>query len=313
VAEQTEHRVTDELDGARVDKAVAVLLGVSRATARALVETGVTVDGEPAGPSDRVAAGSVLRAPRPEEAPEMAAEDVAFGVLFEDADVIVVDKPAGVVVHPGSGRATGSLAAGLLHRYPELEGVGQKGRWGIVHRLDRDTSGVLVVARTAEAYDALTGMIKRREIRRTYTTLVHGLMSSPTGTVDAPVGRDPANPLRRAVHPEGKPARTHYRVVDAFPDRDCTLLEVNLETGRTHQIRLHLMAIGHPVVADVLYGGRRHRLGARRMFLHASRIGFTHPMTGERIEVESPLPSDLSDVLASLGPGSGPNPIRWSG
>jgi 23S rRNA pseudouridine1911/1915/1917 synthase len=313
VAEQTEHRVTEELDGARVDKAVAMLLGVSRATARALVEAGVTVDGEPAGASTRVAAGSVLRAPRPEEAPEMVAEDVSFDVLFEDSDVIVVDKPAGVVVHPGSGRTTGSLAAGLLHRYPELEGVGQKGRWGIVHRLDRDTSGVLVVARTEAAHNALSEMLKRREISRTYTTLVHGLMSSPSGTIEAPVGRDPSNPLRRAVHPEGKPARTHYRVVDAFPERDCSLLEVTLETGRTHQIRLHMTAIGHPVVADSLYGGRRHRLGARRMFLHASRIGFTHPITGEVIAVESPLPPDLAQVLASLGPGSGPNPIRWSG
>ena len=152
-------------------------------------------------------------------------------------------------------------------------------------------------------------MLRRREITRVYLTLVHGLMGSPTGTIEAPIGRDPANPTRRAVQPDGKPARTHYRVMDTFGSRDCSLCEVRLETGRTHQIRVHMAAIGHPVVADTLYGGRRHRLGAARMFLHASRIEFTHPLTGDAVAVESPLPTDLTGVLQGLGPGAGPNPI----
>ncbi|HEX6947241.1 MAG TPA: RluA family pseudouridine synthase [Acidimicrobiia bacterium] len=293
----------------RVDKVVAALLGVSRSVARELVERGALLDGVPVSASDRVSAGAVITVASPDPAEELAAEDVEFGVLYEDDHLIVVDKPAGVVVHPGSGRVTGTLVAGLLHRYPDLEGVGDAGRWGLVHRLDKDTSGVLVVARTTEAHAALTAMLRRREITRVYLALVHGIMGSPMGTIEAPIGRDPTNPLRRAIHPEGKPARTHYRVVDSFPARECSLLEVRLETGRTHQIRVHLTAIGHPVVADQVYGPRRHRLGAGRMFLHASRLQLAHPVTGGRLEVESPLPADLARVLESLGPGAGPNPI----
>lgn len=309
MAEQRDVVVPEDLAGERVDKAVAVLFGVSRGVARVLVEEGVLVDGAPVSPSSRVGAGAVIRATIPDPAEELVPEDVDFGVLYEDADLLVVDKPPGVVVHPGSGRATGTLAAGLLHRYPELEGVGEPGRWGIVHRLDRDTSGVLVVARTKAAHVALTAMLRRREIARVYLTLVHGLFNSPTGTIEAPIGRDPANPLRRAAHPDGKPARTHYRVVESFVDREATLLEVSLETGRTHQIRVHMAAIGHPVTADTLYGGRRHLLGASRMFLHASRIELVHPFSGSDLSVMSPLPADLQSVLDGLGPGFGSNPI----
>lgn len=301
--------VPEGVSGERVDKVVAGLLGVSRSVARELVDLGARVDGAPVSASDRVSAGSVITVATPEPEEDLAAESVGFDVLYEDEHLIVVDKPAGVVVHPGSGRSRGTLVAGLLHRYPELEGVGEAGRWGLVHRLDRDTSGALVVARTADAHGALSEMMRRREISRVYLALVHGLPGSPTGTIDAPIGRDPGNPLRRAVHPDGKHARTHYRVLDRFPDRDCSLLEVRLETGRTHQIRVHLSAIGHPVVADTLYGARRHRHGARRIFLHAARLSLTHPVTGERLEVESPLPEDLATVLGGLGPGSGPNPI----
>ncbi|MFO7298933.1 MAG: RluA family pseudouridine synthase [Actinomycetes bacterium] len=301
--------VPAHLEGERLDKAVAALLGVSRAVARDLVDRGALVDGHPASPSDRVGEGSVITVAVPDPKAELAAEEVSFGVLYEDGHLIVVDKPAGIVVHPGSGRLTGTLVAGLLNRYPELEGVGQKDRWGLVHRLDKDTSGVLVVARTQEAHDALSAMLRRREITRVYLTLVHGIPGSPTGTVDAPIARDPATPLRRALHPEGKPARTHYRVLDTYPERGCSYLEVRLETGRTHQIRVHLSAIGHPVVGDTLYGPRRQRLGADRIFLHAARLSFTHPFTGDEVAVESPLPADLTRVLSSLGPGAGPIPI----
>lgn len=290
-----------------MDKAVAVLFGVSRAAARGMVDKGVLVNGAPAGASTRVPSGAVLRATPPAAPEEMAPEEVAFDVLYEDEHLLVVGKPAGLVVHPGSGQTTGTLAAGLLHRYPEIKGVGEPGRWGIVHRLDRDTSGVLVVARTAEVHAALTGMMRRREVSRIYTALVHGRMPAATGIVDAPVGRDPSIPLRRAAHAEGKPARTHYRVVHEYDES--ALLDVRLETGRTHQIRVHMAAIGHPVVGDRVYAGRRHRFGAKRMFLHASRIEFTHPVTGEEVVVESPLPAELTSVLESLSPGGAPDPI----
>lgn len=306
MAEPREHLIPDELAGSRVDKAVATILGVSRAQARALVEQGVSLDGEPAGPSDRVPAGSVLAIPEPQAVAGLVPEEVGFGILYEDASLIVVDKPAGVVVHPGSGRSSGTLAAGLLHHFPELEGVGQAGRWGLVHRLDRDTSGVLVVARTPAAYTSLVAMLRRREIKRVYAALVHGVMGSSTGTIEAPIARDPDRPVRRAVHAEGKPARTHYRVIETFADRECSLLEVRLETGRTHQIRVHFASIGHPVVGDTLYAGRRHRLGSPRTFLHASMVELTHPVTGEHLVVTSPLSPDLAAVLDGLG-------SRWIG
>lgn len=307
MAEPRDLVVPEELAGERVDKAVAVLFGLSRAAARSVLDQGVLLDGVPASPSDRVSGGAVLRAAPPDAPAEMAPEEVSFEVLYEDEHLLVVDKPAGLVVHPGSGNTGGTLAAGLLHRYPEIAGVGEPGRWGIVHRLDRDTSGVLVVARTAEVHAALSGMMRRREVTRVYLALVHGHMPAPTGIIDAPIGRDPSTPLRRAVHPEGKPARTHYQVVESF--RDCSLLEVRLETGRTHQIRVHMAAIDHPVVADSLYAGRRHRFGAPRMFLHASRISFSHPISGEQLTAESPLPGDLVSVLERLSPDDAGNPI----
>lgn len=307
MAEPRDFVVPDELAGERVDKAVAVLFGLSRAVARGMVDEGVAIDGVLVGASDRVAAGAVLRATPPDPAAEMAPEEVDFDVIYEDEHLLVVDKPSGLVVHPGRGRTTGTLAAGLLHRYPEIEGVGDPGRWGIVHRLDRDTSGVLLVARTREAHNALSGLMRRREITRVYVALVHGRMAAPTGIIDAPIGRDPASPLRRAAHAEGKPARTHYQVSEVFGE--CSLLEVRLETGRTHQIRVHMAAIDHPVVGDALYAGRRHRFGATRMFLHASRLELTHPMTGESLSVVSPLPEDLAEVLQGLSPDDSSNPI----
>jgi 23S rRNA pseudouridine1911/1915/1917 synthase len=204
------------------------------------------------------------------------------------------------VVHPGSGRTGGTLAAGLLDRYPELVGVGAEDRWGLVHRLDKDTSGAILVARTREAFEALTAELRRRQITRTYTALVEGEMGAATGTIEAPVGRDPTQPTRRAVTHGGKHARTHYEVVRYFPDSVASLLSVRLETGRTHQIRVHFAAIGHPVVGDRVYGATRKDLGSPRTFLHASRLEFTHPESRRRLEVEAPLPTDLSEVLEGL-------------
>jgi 23S rRNA pseudouridine1911/1915/1917 synthase len=300
VVDQIELEVPSSLDGSRVDKAIAELLGLSRATASLVVESGVELDGVNAKASDRVRGGQVIRCQPPVEATSLAPESVSFDVLYEDDHVIVVDKPAGVVVHPGSGRLRGTLVAGLLHRFPELEGTGADGRWGLVHRLDKDTSGAILVGRTQPAFDALTSELRRRQITRTYTTLVEGRMSAPTGTIDAPIGRDPLQPTRRAVTHGGKHARTHFEVVRYLDGADVSLLSVRLETGRTHQIRVHLAAIGHPVVGDRTYGATRKDLAAPRTFLHAAKLGFTHPTRGDRVTVEAPLPSDLSQVLDRL-------------
>ncbi|HEX6299095.1 MAG TPA: RluA family pseudouridine synthase [Acidimicrobiia bacterium] len=298
--EQIELEVPASLDGARVDKVIAEVLGLSRASASLVVEAGVKLDQVDARASDRVRGGQIIRCQSPEESAPLVAEAVPFDVLYEDDHLAVVDKPAGVVVHPGSGRTGGTLAAGLLNRYPELEGVGAGDRWGLVHRLDKDTSGAILVGRTREAFEALVDELRGRQIVRTYTALVEGRMGAPTGTIDAPIGRDPVQPTRRALAHGGKHARTHYEVMRYLEESDVSLLSVRLETGRTHQIRVHLAAIGHPVVGDRVYGATRKDLGSPRTFLHASRLEFTHPETRERVTVEAPLPDDLATVLHRL-------------
>ncbi|MEX0795814.1 MAG: RluA family pseudouridine synthase [Acidimicrobiia bacterium] len=292
--------VPDDLDRERLDRALAVLLGVSRAAARYLVDEGVEVDGVLSKPNTKVRAGSRIVAPPLRKPVAMLAEAIDLKVLYEDDALVVIDKPAGLVVHPGTGQMTGTLAAGLLHRYPELEGVGAEERWGLVHRLDKDTSGAILVGRTQEAFESLTAQLRAREIRREYLALVEGVLKPPTGTIEAPIGRDPQTPTRRAVARDGKPARTHYRVETNYPERDLALVRVTLETGRTHQIRVHFAAIGHPVAGDPTYGSRREAGLTPRIFLHAGELSFAHPVTGETVVVASPLPADLSAVLSSL-------------
>jgi 23S rRNA pseudouridine1911/1915/1917 synthase len=295
---QVQFAIPSDLSGERADKIVAQMAAISRDRARRLFEDGVTVDGQVVSPSTRLVGGGIIEFSAPEPEPAIQPEPVPFVVRFEDPSLLVVDKPAGVVVHPGAGRVTGTLVAGLLDRYPELEGVGQPGRWGLVHRLDQGTSGLLVVARTPAAYQRLTADLAARRIARTYLAMVHGIMEMPTGTVDAPIGRDPQHPTRKKVVAEGRPALTHYRVLREW--REVSLLEVELETGRTHQIRVHLAAIGHPVVGDRVYTRRPDPIRIRRMFLHAVRLRLRHPETGEEFEVASPLPSDLAEVVVSL-------------
>lgn len=303
MVEQVTIEVPERLGGARVDKALAELLGLSRAQASAIFAEGVELDGRPVAPSHRVAAGQVIRCRPPMTSDDLRAENVDFDVLYEDESVIVVDKPPGIVVHPGSGRSTGTLAAGLIDRYPELVGVGSPQRWGLVHRLDKDTSGVLCVARTDAAFESLSGQMRRREMSRVYTTLVEGRMGAPTGTIEAPIARDPSRPTRQTITHGGKHARTHFELIDYYDQSDLSLLSVRLETGRTHQIRVHMASIGHPVAGDVTYGATRAGLGMPRTFLHAARLGFNHPVSGERVEVESPLPPDLSSILEGLSHG----------
>ncbi|MGF1664642.1 MAG: RluA family pseudouridine synthase [Acidimicrobiia bacterium] len=294
------HAVPVFLDGERADKVVAVLGGLSRALARRVVDDGgVLVDGEPITPRRRLSAGDTIEFELPDIAELLWAEDVDFTVRYEDDHLLVVDKPAGLVVHPGAGLAVATLASGLLHRYPEIRGVGEDPRWGIVHRLDKDTSGLLVVARTQPTHDALSKMIAAHAVERGYIALVDGIFDAPRGTIDAPIGPDPAKPTRRMVTPFGRPARTHYRRVQESASEGVSLLEVQLETGRTHQIRVHLSAIGHPVIGDRWYG-KPARVDSPRVFLHAARLAFDHPMTGARVEVESLLPADLQTVLDAL-------------
>jgi len=212
----------------------------------------------------------------------------------------VVAKPAGVVVHPGAGHPDGTLVNGLLARYPELAAVGDPARPGIVHRLDRDTSGLLVVARSSVAYDGLVEMLAAHEVERRYDALVWGVPDVARGVVDAPIGRSVRRPTRMAVRDGGRVARTAYEVVRDYPDPGVARLECRLETGRTHQIRVHLQAIGHPVVGDAVYGGRRAALVLDRPFLHAGGLAFAHPVTGEAITVDEPLAPELAAVLDDL-------------
>jgi len=224
-------------------------------------------------------------------------------VRYADADVIVVAKPAGLVVHPGAGHHHGTLVHGLLARYPEIAEVGDRARPGIVHRLDRETSGLMVVARTARAYEALVDALGSREVEREYEALVWGHPDSARGLIDAPIGRSSTRRTRMAVRKEGKDARTSYEVREWFTHPEVALLTCRLETGRTHQIRVHLAAIGHPVVGDRSYGGSRSGLVLGRPFLHARRLAFAHPVTGERLAFEEPMPADLEAVLADLRSG----------
>jgi 23S rRNA pseudouridine1911/1915/1917 synthase len=232
----------------------------------------------------------------PAEAPAPAREEVGLRVVHEDEHLLVVDKPAGVVVHPAPGHATGTLVHGLLGRV----GGGEAERPGIVHRLDRDTSGLMVVARTEEAYRRLQALVRRRELERRYLALVCGRPRSRRGRIEAPIGRDRNDPLRHSLDTDSpRDAVTHFEVVELLPGH--ALLDVRLETGRTHQIRVHLEAIGLPVAGDPIYG-RPRELGLERQFLHAARLAFPHPFTGERVETESPLPEDLEAALERARP-----------
>jgi 23S rRNA pseudouridine1911/1915/1917 synthase len=294
--------VPASLAGERVDRAVALLTGWSRAEVAVLVDEGaVRVGGQPVAKSRRLAEGEEVEIEgQPEEEAPPRPEPVEFAVLHADDDVVVLVKPAGLVVHPGAGHETGTLASGLLHRYPEIAGVGDPMRPGIVHRLDRDTSGLMVVARSPRAYEVLTAAMALREVERRYVALAWGRFDARRGTIDAPIGRSATRRTRMAVREAGKDARTGYEVTRQYEHPVCALVECRLETGRTHQIRVHLAAIGHPVVGDGTYGGDRHPLRPGRPFLHAHALALTHPTTGERLEFSDPLPPELAAVLTDL-------------
>jgi 23S rRNA pseudouridine1911/1915/1917 synthase len=294
------------LAGERLDRVVAFLADVSRSVAAELIAgQAVRVDGEiaasgkvrlVAGASVAIDTAAIRSQPPPE--PDTT---VAFDVVHADDAVVVVDKPAGLVVHPGAGNPHRTLVNGLLARFPDIAGVGATERPGIVHRLDAGSSGLLVVARTEAASSSLIGQFAAHTATRRYVALVWGHPTATHGIVDAPIGRDPADPTRMAVVTDGRPARTEYEVVEELqaPD-DVALLSCRLETGRTHQIRVHLAAVGHQLVGDAVYGAGRGTLGLARPFLHAAELAFDHPTSGDRVIFESALPPDLAELLARL-------------
>lgn len=294
--------IPTSLAGERLDRIVALVADVSRSDAATIVAAGgVTVDGEIANSGKvRLAAGQVVEIDTSAlPVVELPGPDASMSlrVVFEDDDVVVVDKDPGVVVHPAPGHRGETLVNGLLARYPEIATVGDPQRPGIVHRLDVGTSGLLVVARTETAYESLVEQLSDHDVERRYIALAWGRFDSPVGTVDAPIGRDPRDPLRMAVVGTGKEARTHFRVERTFDEPVASLVICELETGRTHQIRVHLAAIGHSVAGDSTYGGQRTGWPATRPFLHAAGLRFRHPRTGDALSFESPLPDDLRALL----------------
>jgi 23S rRNA pseudouridine1911/1915/1917 synthase len=293
------------LDGERLDRVVALLADVSRSVAADLVAAGaVQVDGVAASSGKlRLNAGAnividttKIRVPGPPQADSA----IEFEVVHIDEAIVVVDKPSGLVVHPGAGNPDGTLVNGLLARFPEIAAVGAAERPGIVHRLDAGSSGLLVVARTTAASESLISQFAAHTAVRRYVALVWGHPSATHGIVDAPIGRDPADPTRMAVVADGRPARTEYEIVERIYSTELAVLDCRLETGRTHQIRVHLAAVGHPLVGDTVYGAGRNTLGLTHPFLHAAELSFDHPTTGARMTFESELPSDLEQMLTQL-------------
>lgn len=250
-------------------------------------------------PSHRVRAGMrvVVEVPSPEPA-SLRPEPIPLAIVYEDGDLVVINKPAGLTVHPGAGRPTGTLVHALLAHCPDLPGIGGAQRPGIVHRLDKDTSGLLVAAKTEVALRGLQVQMQARRARRDYLALVWGSVSRAEGVVDAPIGRDPRRRTRMAVVASGRRAVTYYRVVERF--REASLLEVRLQTGRTHQIRVHCASLGHPIVGDPVYGRRPNPWGLRRQALHAFRLAFAHPATGAELTFTAPLPPDIETALRRL-------------
>ncbi len=302
--------VPSALGGERLDRVVATVPGVAtRSQAKQLVDGGhVRVDGVVRKASHAVPAGARVVVTLPPPAPStVAPEALPLRVLYEDADLLAIDKPPGMVVHPAPGARSGTVVNAVLHRLGTLAGVGAPDRPGIVHRLDKDTSGVLLIARTAAALAALGRQFRDRTVQKTYVAVVHGRVAGTSGIVDRPIGRDPRERKRMSVRSGGgRVAVTRWTVAERFPG--ATLLHLHPETGRTHQLRVHLAALGHPIVGDRVYGGRRRPpAGAPpllatfpRQALHAAEVAFRHPRTGEQTALGAPLPADIRTLLDAL-------------
>ena len=302
--QKVELTVAEEMSGKRLDSVLAGMMPeYSRSFIQKLFENGsITVGGDPCSEKKRkAAAGDIVEItiPQPERL-EVEAEDIPLDIVYEDDELLVVDKPAGMVVHPAPGNHSGTLVNALMYHCGDaLSSINGVIRPGIVHRIDKDTSGLLMVAKTDRAHNALSAQLAEHSITRRYKAIVYSNIKEDEGTVDKPIGRDPGNRLRNAVvYTNSKNAVTHYRVLERFGG--FTLVEAVLETGRTHQIRVHMAYIRHPLLGDTLYGPAKNRYGVKRQMLHAGVLGFVHPVTGEYMEFNSPLPQDFEDVLAKL-------------
>ena len=302
VEDKDRYHLSPHHDGERVDRVIAFFSGLSRSkvsdliSKRLILRNGIPIKkgSEIVHTNDEISMPNLV-----DEAVEEIASDesINFEVVFEDDSVIVVSKPSGLIVHPGSGIANGTLVNGLAAQFPDLREIGDPTRLGLVHRLDKGTSGLLIVARTPEALDNLKFQMQERHVHRQYFALVAGHLESNKGVVDAPLGRDPKNPLKRAVINSGKYARTHYEIDQKYESPfKVSILNCRLETGRTHQIRVHLAAIGHPVLGDELYGGRTSFNIENRLALHAQMLTFLHPKTKNLMNFESPLPAELTSM-----------------
>ncbi|MEC1179425.1 RluA family pseudouridine synthase [Metasolibacillus meyeri] len=286
--------------GERIDKALASLQEEwSRTQINNWVTDGVVkVNGAEVKAKYKVREGDIIEVDVPEpESLEVIAEDLALNIVYEDADVVVVNKPKGMVVHPAPGHMTGTLVNGLMHHCKDLSGINGILRPGIVHRIDKDTSGLLMVAKNDVAHESLVNQLVEKSVTRKYTALVHGHIAHDKGTIDAPIGRDTKDRQKQAIVDNGKNAVTHFQVIERFGDY--TLVECRLETGRTHQIRVHMQYIGFPLVGDPKYGPKK-TIDFDGQVLHAGILGFIHPATGEYLEFSAPLPEDFQQLLTEL-------------
>ena len=293
------HEFTVEVSESRLDQYLAGLdTGMTRSQlSRLIVEGQALVNGRPAKPSSKVRAGDSVSLSVPPPRPTgVVAQDIPVTVVYQDESVVVIEKPAGLAVHPGPGHPDMTLVNALLAMCPDIQGIGGEIRPGIVHRLDKDTSGLMMVAKTHQAHNDLSAQIKARQVTKGYLALVEGSLKSTEGKVDAPVGRHPRRRTRMAVVVGGKEARTNYKVRQEL--RGHSLVELYLETGRTHQIRVHMAHLGHPLVGDTTYGHASHLVD--RHFLHAFHLGFKHPITGEPLDFKIDLPPDLTPAIDAL-------------
>lgn len=299
--------IPSALAGERIDRVVAMISGASRTKVTDWLDEGLVMcnDVVVTTRSRRVAEGDVVVIDvEPDFGPEplIAEPGITVPIVYVDDDVIVIDKPVGLVVHPGAGNATGTLVQAMLAVYPEIATIGEPERPGVVHRLDKDTSGLMIMARSAEAYSELSAMLAEHEVERTYLTLVWGIPDAGSGLIDAPIGRSTREPTKMVVSAQGRDARTRYTVLETFEDPvPCALVECRLETGRTHQIRVHMAAIEHSVVGDDRYRGVRSSIETPRIFLHSAALEFDHPVRPDaRLTFVSELPPDLAAVLERL-------------
>ena len=297
---------TVENPGERLDKIIVARVGdsLSRAQIQALIKEGqVTVNGAQVKSGVKLKGGEQISVtiPTRDEAETVKPEAILLTVLYEDKDIAVINKPAGMTIHPGVGNETGTLVSAMLARWPEIARMNtNEKRAGIVHRLDKDTSGLVVIAKNDVSRRRLMAQFQARTVEKTYIALLEKMPPTQVGRIEAPIARDPNQRKRMAVVRGGKPAITEYKVVESDFSGDQALIRVNLLTGRTHQIRVHMAFIGTPIVGDVVYGFRKQRVKLKRHFLHATELSFDHPRTGERLRFESPLPSGLANVLEKL-------------